>query len=186
MGHHATNATLEVVCGPMFAGKTTTLLRRAAEARAHGMVVQVLRPAVDHRSAADAIETHAGERMQAVCVASAREVSGAAVDAHLVVIDEVHFFGGELAAVCGALLARGVSVIAAGVDIDHFGLPFEPFPALCTMAHVVHRLQGTCARCGQPSTHTQRLVKGGARIVVGGAEAYEPRCAACFEPSAAD
>jgi TctA family transporter len=30
------------------------------------------------------------------------------------------------------------------------------------------------------------LVPGGGRIVVGGAEAYEPRCAACFEPSAAD
>ena len=185
MQHHATNATLEVVCGPMFAGKTTTLLRRVSEARARGMVVQVVRPALDHRSAADAIETHGGERMQAVSVASAQQVIGAVGDAQLVVIDEAHFFGSALAEACQTLLARGVSVIAAGVDIDHFGRPFDPFPALFAMAHAVHRLQGTCARCGQPSTHTQRLVKGGARIVVGGAEAYEPRCAACFEPSVA-
>jgi thymidine kinase len=186
MRQHATNATLEVVCGPMFAGKTTMLLRRVTEARAAGMAVQIVRPAMDHRSAADAIQTHGGERMQGISVASAQQVSGAVGEVQLVVIDEAHFFGAALAGACEALLARGVSVIAAGVDIDHFGRPFEPFPALFAMAHAVHRLQGTCARCGQPSTHTQRLVPGGARIVVGGAEAYEPRCEACFVPSAAD
>lgn len=170
----------------MFAGKTTMLLRRVAEARAAGMVVQVVRPALDHRSAADTIETHGGERMRAVSVASAHEVIGTVRKAQIVVIDEAHFFGRALAEVCDALLAEDVSVIAAGVDIDHFGRPFEPFPALFAMAHAVHRLQGTCARCGQPSTHTQRLVPGGAHIVVGGAEAYEPRCAACFVPSVAD
>jgi thymidine kinase len=186
MQQGASIATLEVVCGPMFAGKTTMLLRRVAEARAAGVVVQIVRPALDHRSAADAIETHGGERMQGISVASAQQVIAAVGEAQLVVIDEAHFFGGALAGACEALLHRGVSVIAAGVDIDHFGGAFEPFPALFAMAHAVHRLQGTCARCGQPSTHTQRLVPGGARIVVGGAEAYEPRCAACFAPSAAD
>jgi len=170
----------------MFAGKTTMLLRRVTEARVAGMVVQIVRPAMDHRSAADAIQTHGGERMQGISVASAQQVSGAVGEAQLVVIDEAHFFGAALAGACEALLARGVSVLAAGVDIDHFGRPFEPFPSLLAMAHAVHRLQGTCARCGQPSTHTQRLVPGGARIVVGGAEAYEPRCEACFVPSAAD
>ena len=186
MQHHATNATLEVVCGPMFAGKTTMLLRRVTEARVAGMVVQIVRPAMDHRSAADAIQTHGGEHMQGISVASAQQVIAAVGEAQLVVIDEAHFFGAALAGACEALLARGVSVLAAGVDIDHFGLPFEPFPSLFAMAHAVHRLQGTCARCGKPSTHTQRLVPGGARIVVGGAEAYEPRCEACFVPSAAD
>lgn len=170
----------------MFAGKTTTLLRRVTEARAAGLVVQVVRPALDHRSAADAIETHGGERMQAASVASAEDVQATVGQADVAVIDEAHFFGGALAGACEALLARGVAVIVAGVDIDHFGRPFDPFPALFAMAHAVHRLQGTCARCGQPSTHTQRLVPGGARIVVGGAEAYEPRCAACFVPSTAD
>lgn len=186
MEHQLTNATLEVVCGPMFAGKTTMLLRRVTDARAAGVVVRVVRPALDHRSTADAIETHGGARMQAASVASAQGVLVTTAGAQLVVIDEAHFFGGALAAVCQALLARGVSVIAAGVDIDHFGHPFDPFPALFAMAHVVHRLQGTCIRCGKPSTHTQRLVPGGARIVVGGAEAYEPRCAACFVASTPD
>lgn len=170
----------------MFAGKTTTLLRRVTEARAAGLVVQVVRPALDHRSAADAIETHGGERMQAASVGSAEDVQATVGQADVAVIDEAHFFGGALAGACEALLARGVAVIVAGVDIDHFGRPFDPFPALFAMAHAVHRLQGTCARCGQPSTHTQRMVPGGARIVVGGAEAYQPRCAACFEPSTTD
>ena len=86
-----TEPALEVVCGPMFAGKTTELIRRANALRALGLAVQVIRPA-----------------------------------------------------------------------------NMGP--------------QTTCAGCGQPSTHTQRLVAGGERIVVGGAGAYEPRCAACFRP----
>lgn len=186
MRHPTHKPSLEVVCGPMFAGKTSMLLRRVTQARAAGRVVQVVRPAMDHRSAAHAIQTHGGERMQACSVATAHEVRAAVGQADMAVIDEAHFFGAELAGACATLLDRGVDVIVAGVDIDHFGRDFEPFPALIAMARVVHRLQGTCARCGQPSTHTQRMVPDGARIVVGGVEAYQPRCAACFEPSTTD
>jgi thymidine kinase len=84
---------------------------------------------------------------------------------------------------CRALIEAGVSVTVAGVDIDHFGLAFDPFPELIGMATEVTRLQGTCARCGHPSTHTQRLSGTTDRIVVGGPEMYEPRCEACFVPS---
>lgn len=181
----AQGGTLEVICGPMFAGKTTELLRRVERATATGARVAVLRPAQDTRSARHAVETHAGERHVAIEVTHAAQVVACAGDAAVVAIDEAHFLGEALLPACRTLLDRGRRVIVAGVDTDHRGDAFEPFPGLLAAAHQVTRLQGTCARCGAPSTHTQRLVALSARIVVGGAEHYEPRCTACFEPGRA-
>ena len=174
---------LDVICGPMFAGKTTEMIRRIAAARAQGGVVRVLRPARDTRSNPGAIQTHAGAVEPAIEVSDAEQVVAEGRGAHAVFIDEIHFFGKALVAPCRALVSAGAAVTVAGVDIDHFGLPFEPFPDLIGMAIEVTRLEGTCARCGRPSTRTQRLAGTTDRIVVGGAEMYEARCEACFVPS---
>ena len=60
--------TLTLVCGPMFAGKTTELIRRVECARAGGRRVLVAKPARDVRYAPDAVVTHAGSRELAVAV----------------------------------------------------------------------------------------------------------------------
>lgn len=167
----------------MFAGKTTEMIRRIAAARARGGVTRVLRPSRDTRSNPGAIQTHAGTVEPAIEVGDAEQVVAEARGAHAVFIDEIHFFGRPLVAPCRALMAAGASVTVAGVDFDHFGLPFDPFPDLLAIATEITRLQGTCARCGRPSARTQRLSGTTDRIVVGGPEMYEPRCEACFVPS---
>jgi len=63
-------APLAVICGPMFAGKTTELLRRVARARAEGRRVLVVKPARAHRYGSDAVVSHAGVRMPARPVAA--------------------------------------------------------------------------------------------------------------------
>lgn len=100
----------------------------------------------------------------------------------VVAVDECHFFGEALGEACALLVEAGKRVIVAGVDLDHRGLPFEPFPRLLREAHEVSRLTCPCAVCGGPAVHSQRLVDSDERIVVGGREVYEPRCARCFVP----
>jgi thymidine kinase len=39
--------------------------------------------------------------------------------------------------------------------------------------------------CGNPANHTQRLVPGGDRVLVGAEGTYEARCRACFDPNLA-
>ncbi len=174
------DAVLEVICGPMFAGKTTALRESVRRARESGMRVEVLKPARDTRYAADAIVTHAGERTAARAVRTLDEAL--ALEADLVAVDEVHFFASEAVAPIEALLARGTSVTVAGCDIDHFGGVFAPFDALLPRAHAVRRIAGTCVRCGAPSTHSERLVPVADRIIVGGVGDFVATCAACFRP----
>ncbi|MFM7051519.1 MAG: thymidine kinase [Planctomycetota bacterium] len=180
-------APLVVICGPMFAGKSTELLRRVERAQAEGREALVAKPARDTRYSRDAVVTHDGARLPAVAVASATELAqlvlARAALPTLVAIDEIHFFAEEAVAPIAVLRARGVAVAVAGCDLDHFGEVFAPFGALLPAATEVVRLRGVCARCGAESTHSERLVPATDRIIVGGAAEFIATCAACFRPS---
>jgi thymidine kinase len=105
------------------------------------------------------------------------------VGIHTVVgIDEAHFFGAALIAPVMALVNSGVRVIVCGVERDHKGRPFDPFPTLLCEADHVLKMSGPCAVCGRPAIHSQRMTSSDAPIVVGGAEMYQARCRACFKP----
>ncbi len=173
---------LEVICGCMFAGKTTELMRRVREAKGAGESVKVFAPKRDTRSGVGRVRTHGGDAIDAVAVATADELLGLAGAASVVAVDEIHFLGAPLGEVCRSLVRMRRRVIVAGVDRDHRGWPFEPFPALFCEADEVVKLSSVCAKCGRPAVHTQRLIESNAAIVVGGAEAYEPRCRECFRP----
>jgi thymidine kinase len=176
----ASSGTLEVICGPMFAGKTTALLARIAAARAAGRCAIVVKPARDTRYDAVALATHDGRREPALPVRALDEVRAGAGDA--VFVDEVHFFGSDAVTPIEALLAAGADVTVAGCDIDHFGGAFAPFDALIPRAAVLSRIAGACARCGAPSTHSERLLATRERVVVGGIGDFVATCAACFRP----
>lgn len=177
---------LEVICGPMFAGKTTELVRRLLDARRRGEAVIALKPTRDTRYRALEIATHTGETFPATPVVDAAAVLPAIPNATVIAIDEIHFFGTDLIPVCQELIRRGIRVIVAGVERDHMGRPFEPFPAMLCEADEVIKLSGTCAVCGGRSIHSQRMFASDAAIVVGGAESYQPRCRACFDPELRD
>lgn len=170
---------LEVICGPMFAGKTTELLRRLREAHIAGLRVLAVKPRGDTRSG-DALRTHTGDALPALTVDGGAEIGF--VDAEVVGIDEAHFFGSQLVEPVSKLIGRGTRIIIAGVERDHRGLPFEPFPRLLCEADEVTKLAARCAACGGSAIHSQRLLESDAPIVVGGAEAYEARCRRCFTP----
>ncbi|MCK6475430.1 MAG: thymidine kinase [Phycisphaerales bacterium] len=180
-GHQERAApTLTAICGPMFSGKSSELIRRLRSAAEAGVAVRAIKPRLDTRYADGEIVTHAGERLTAVSVATALEIELAAGDAELIGIDEAHFFGAGLTAVCVRLIGQGRSAVVAGLERDHRGEAFEPFPHLLCEADEVIKLTCPCSVCGGPSVHSQRMVASEARIVVGGAEAYEPRCRRCF------
>ena len=175
-------ARLEAICGPMFSGKSTELIRRLQRAAAAGQATLAFKPSHDTRYHAEAISTHTGAKLPAGAVESAAEILSHAANAHTIGIDEAHFFGTSLIEPIRALLARGTRVIVAGLERDHRGRHFEPFPWLLCEADEVVKLAGPCAVCGKPALHSQRLVDSPDRIVVGGAEAYQPRCRECFQP----
>ncbi|HZO51052.1 MAG TPA: thymidine kinase [Gaiellaceae bacterium] len=181
---------LEVICGPMFSGKSEEMIRRLRRAEIAGQRVVIFKPRIDDRYAAEDVVSHAGARMRAVPVASAAELAARAAGHEVVGIDEVQFFDAGIVRTALALADAGLRVIAAGLDQDFRRLPFGPMPELLAHAELVDKLQAVCHRCGGSATTTQRLVDGrpapysGDTIVVGAAEQYEARCRDCHEPGA--
>jgi thymidine kinase len=177
---------IEVICGPMFSGKSEELMRRLRRARIARKRVQVFKPTIDNRYSSDEIVSHGDVRMKSASVNRARDILPALDPLTQVVgIDEANFLGSELIEVTQQLADSGKQVILAGLDTDFMGRPFSPIPDLLAHAESITKTLAICMRCGNPAKHTQRLVESGDLIVVGAGGMYEARCRRCFEPGVA-
>ncbi len=173
---------LDVICGPMFAGKTTRLLALLAEARAQGRAVAAVKPAIDTRYHATNITAHTGASAPAVTIDSPRELL--ALEAEVIGLDEAHFFESGLHRAVLDLVSIGRRVILAGLDRTSLNEPFGEMGALLIEADSVEKLTAPCARCGRPAVHTIRLFPSRQRIVVGGVGMFENRCRAHLDSPA--
>ena len=179
---------IEVVCGPMFSGKSEELIRRLRRAEIAGQRVLIIKAGIDDRYDISHVVTHGGAKMRAVNACSADEVRRFADGYDVVGLDELHFFEDAIVEVCVELAEQGRRVIVAGLDTDFRAEPFVAMPDLMARAEFVDKLQAVCHRCGGPATRTQRLVNGqpapfsGDTIQVGALDAYEARCRGCYEP----
>ena len=174
---------IEVICGPMFAGKSEELIRRVKTlSYAHQKII-AFKPAIDNRYDKSAIASHDGEKYQAFAIKSAEDILPLVEsDIQVVAIDEVQFFKDNIVSICESLADRGVRVIVAGLDTDFRGEPFGVMPLLLARAEFVTKLSAACTVCGCAATRTQRLVDGKPAnyddpiILVGAKESYEARC----------
>ena len=182
---------LEVVCGPMFSGKSEELIRRLRRAEIAGQRVLIVKPRIDDRFDVSHVVSHAGARMRAVAVGGVDETLRRADGYDVVGVDEAQFFEPAIVDAVQELVARGKRVVAAGLDRDFRGEPFGPMPLLLCLAEFVDKLQAVCHVCGGAATRTQRLVDGepasfdGATIQIGALDSYEARCSACYRAGVA-
>jgi thymidine kinase len=185
-------ATLTVLAGPMFAGKTSALIARINAAVAAGNApIVIIKPAMDNRFAHNSIVTHDGVSHLAVPVAGVEDVFAAVATAscdqpvHLFV-DEVQFmerphFDGDFHIMIHTLLQAGHAVTCGGLDCDWRGLPFDVTARLLAMADHVTKLTARCAVTGLPAQKTYKRVADGARVTLGAADTYEPRSNQAWE-----
>jgi len=174
---------IEVICGPMFSGKSEELIRRLRRAEIARQRVQIFKPGIDQRYSEDHIVSHSDLRIRSEAVRDAAEVeSRLDVRTEVIGLDEAQFLGLELVSLVVRLADMGKRVIIAGLDTDYLGRPFQPIPDLLAVADEIVKTLAICMQCGNPAKHTQRLVASADLIVVGAAGLYEARCRRCFEP----
>jgi thymidine kinase len=175
---------IEVVCGPMFSGKSEELIRRLRRAEIARQRVQIFKPMIDQRYSDDHIVSHSALKIRSTPVKTAAELQAKLdVRTEVIGIDEGQFLGNELVDVVVHLADMGKRVIIAGLDTDYLGRPFHPMPELLAVADEIQKTLAICMQCGNPAKHTQRLVAVDDLIVVGATGMYEARCRRCFEPN---
>lgn len=182
---HGEVGWIELICGPMFSGKSEELIRRLKRAQIARQTLQVFKPRIDDRYHATRIVSHSDMAHDALAVTSSAEIARQVEPGTRVVgIDEVQFFDPGIVEVAERLANAGVRVIVAGLDQDYTGKPFEPVPQLMCVAEYVTKTLAICTRCGQPAGRSQRMVATADRVLVGATDAYEPRCRRCHSPRA--
>lgn len=183
MYHTYLKGFIEVVCGPMFAGKTEELIRRIKRLEYAKQHVLVFKPAIDTRyEAIKEIVSHNLSRNPSIVVESSKEIFSYVTEStDAVVIDEAQFFDAGIVDVAETLADKGIRVIVGGLDRDFRGEPFGPMPLFLARAEFVTKLTAICVKSGLPATRTQRMINGAPAnyhdqtILVGAQESYEPR-----------
>ena len=186
---------VEVICGPMFSGKTEELIRRLRRAQIARQGVLVVKPRIDDRYDASDVVSHSSLRIPSVPIERSDQVEPAIRDAGgkvaVVGIDEAQFFDDGLVEVVERLADRGVRVVVAGLDQDYMGRPFGPMPRLLCIAEAITKQLSVCMVCGMPASKSQRVHPDAAKlqragpstteqVLVGGGDAYEARCRSCY------
>ena len=179
---------LEVITGPMFAGKTSELIKRIERQAYAKRKVALFKPSIDNRYSTSDVVAHNGLRYKAYVVPTDGNGVQMIVDLtsregfEVIGVDEVQFFPMEIVGALNELADRGVYVIASGLNLDFRGNPFPAMKELLVRADNIVYLTAVCTVCGRPATRSQRLIDGKPAskdspvILVGGRESYEARC----------
>lgn len=177
---------IEIICGPMFAGKTEELIRRVNRLEYARKKYLVFKPEIDNRYSNTEIVSHSNYRKKSIAIKDAKQILEYPVeDLDAVIIDEVQFFSENVIQIAEYLADKGLRVICGGLDCDFKGSPFRIVADLLARAESVTKLSAICNVCGLPATRTQRIIDGHPAyeddpvLLVGAKEAYEPRCRKC-------
>lgn len=185
---HTKKGSIEVICGPMFSGKSEELIRRLRRAKIAKQEVIVFKPKLDTRRGIDRVSSHNGDHIEAIPI---DEISLMLThveenNIQVIAIDEVQFFPHAIIPIICTLVDSGKRVLIAGLDLDFRGIPFGPIPVLLAIADHITKLRAICTQCGKDAHYTQRLVnQEPARfddpiIQLGAQEAYQARCRNCY------
>ena len=180
--------TLEVICGPMFSGKSEELIRRLRRAKIAQQVTITFKPHIDHRYGLEFVSSHNGSKVEAQPIQNVHDILARVeeVNATVIGIDEAQFFPNDLVNVICTLVNANKRVIVSGLDKDFRAAPFGCMPSLLAIADKVTKLEAICTHCGNDAHFSQRLVNNlpakydDPIIQVGAQEAYQARCRGCY------
>ncbi|KAJ7960282.1 Thymidine kinase [Quillaja saponaria] len=172
---------VHVIVGPMFAGKTTALLRRIKSEGNNGRNVAIIKSSKDTRYAINSIVTHDGAKFPCWALpdlSSFRKKYGdeAYEKLDVIGIDEAQFFEDLYDFCCKAADHDGKTVVVAGLDGDYLRRSFGSVLDIIPLADTVTKLTARCELCGKRAFFTLRKTEETKTELIGGADVYMPVC----------
>jgi len=173
---------IELIVGPMFAGKSSELLKRARAAETAGHSVLLIKSAKDTRYKLSSVTTHDGDHMPCITAEHLlpllEEHLADIKSAQVVAIDEGQFFSDLLDFVTQSAEQHGKRVIVAGLDGDFLRRRFGQLLDLVPLADQVDKLASRCfaVGCQHPAIFSRRITADQQQEVVGGVDVYRAVC----------
>jgi len=179
--------SLDIVMGPMFAGKSSHILQIISRHAAIGTSVYVIKHGYDTRYAysEENIVTHDGRLARCVTTTNLFHPTVLAMikDIKVIIVDEAQFFHDLVAFVHQVVEIMGKQLYLVGLDGDSNRQPFGDILQCIPLADRIHKLTAFCKVCadGTPALFTKRLSGvSDQQVIVGGKEIYTSVCRPCY------
>jgi len=173
---------IEVICGPMFSGKTEELIRRIRRLRYANVDFMLFKPTIDDRYHEINVTSHNKTTIKSIPIQYASEITlHIDQNPHIttIAIDEVQFLNPDIVNMCNNLDAN-YHILVAGLDMNHKGDPFTVMQGFLPIADKIEKLSAVCVKCGADAKMSYKLSEDASIVDVGGAEKYEARCRKCW------
>ncbi|KAI3832476.1 hypothetical protein MKW92_018046 [Papaver armeniacum] len=180
-GSKLSSGEVHVIIGPMFAGKTTALLRRMLSEKDIGRNVAVVKSSKDTRYGLDSIVTHDGKKLPCWAMPDLSSFRAKLGDEaydklDVIGIDEAQFFD-DLYDFCSKAADHdGKTIIVAGLDGDYLRRRFGSVLDIVPLADTVTKLTARCELCGKRAFFTLRKTEDTQTELVAGSDVYKPVC----------
>ena len=171
---------IEVICGPMFSGKTEELIRRLIRAQIAKQKVAIFKPKSDNRYEDNYIVSHNQRKIKSIQVQHTDIILKYRDKADVFGIDEVQFFNQSIVEVCRILANAGKRVVVAGLEKDYLANSFGPMPQIIVDAEYITKVNAICMKCGDPANFSHRISGETKQVVVGEIDKYEALCRRCY------
>jgi len=167
--NHVENATLNLIIGCMFSGKTTELLRITKRLSSINQNVLLINYYEDKRYSETEMATHDKTTYPCIFVQDLEKVNYD--DYSVICINEAQFFTG-LAIFCKKALASKKTLYVCGLDGDFKQEPFGEILNLIPLCNNITRLHAFCAICKDctPAFFTKRLHESKEQKLIGSVE----------------
>ena len=175
--NHVENATLNLIIGCMFSGKTTELLRITKRLSSINQNVLLINYYEDKRYSETEMATHDKTTYPCIFVQDLEKVNYD--DYSVICINEAQFFTG-LTTFCKKALACKKTLYVCGLDGDFKREVFGDILKLIPMSDRVEKLTAICAGCKEkPGIFSKRITRNMEQKDIG-SDSYIPLCRRCF------
>jgi len=172
--------SLDLVIGPMWAGKSSHVLSRIRRYKAIGWNVLVITHSNDTRYGEEIISNHDHDTLSAMAVDELMKLKESLEysKAQLIVIEEAQFFKDLFTFVTLAVDIDGKHILCSGLDGDSERRPFGDLLRLIPFCDNVEKIKSLCIECkdGTPALFSHRLDLCKEQIAVGAMDNYLPLC----------
>jgi len=147
--------SITVICGPMYAGKTSELLRRARNARYAKKKVKIIKPKIDTRHNSDIVTTHDNINMDATSYELISESFKDILSYDVIAVEEGQLFS-DLSISCDMLANMGKKVIISMLNgtYDRTFFPYSDSSNIFCIADDIIMLKAVCTLCGNEAIYS--------------------------------
>jgi len=175
-------ARLALYVGPMFSGKTTSVLAELDRYRYKNKKILLLKPKVDGRFSETHVCTHTGISLEAVSVKNLFDIRKLNPELYDVIAIDEAFMIKNIGSEILSLYAQDKIVLVSSLDLSSSLEPFPDIALIMPYATEIYKCSSICGvtECYEDAHFTFKFEGAGEKasgeIEVGGSEMYEPRC----------